>query len=226
MAVGVYYYSILVFGTPYIAMIIKVNMTVDQIPGPEDAHKPQKDFKAPVTGVLLVVDAPGGGVGKEQIQKTAPENTVDDQSGEQPDNLHQHSKFGVLILSPVIHHGTPQPRNDQPLLPSYPGSYMDSPCAWQGLIIVPQGITVGTDKAMEPLEVMITENEEERLVKAGNDEFQVIQGQVAGAENQVHVGKTFLNRSGVYQRIDLIRYAENLHGRRLASLSSTCCSIP
>jgi hypothetical protein len=57
------------------------------------------------------------------------------------------------------------------------------------------------------LEIMIAEYKEQGLVQGGNDVFQIVQGQIPGAEDHIYIGKSLFYGGGVYERIDLVRYA-------------------
>jgi hypothetical protein len=113
-----------------------MDMSVDQILWFKNPHKPKKGLKPPVTGILLVMDAPGGSVGQEYVQVASPEDPVKEKRGNKPQNLQVHLKIGILIFPVVILYGTSQSRNDKALLLPYPGTDMDNPVA---VLIVIQG---------------------------------------------------------------------------------------
>jgi len=56
-----------------------MNVPMDKIFGLKKTHKPQESRKAPMTRVVLVVDALGWGVGQENIHKTTPQKPVKEQ---------------------------------------------------------------------------------------------------------------------------------------------------
>jgi hypothetical protein len=167
MAIGVKYLSVPVFGHPDIREVIQMDMPVDEIFWLKNPHEPEKSLKTPVAGIVFVMNAPGRGMGEEDVQKTAPEDPVKDEDREEPQNLQIHLEIGKLIFSPVIPHGTSQSRDDKPFFPAHPGTDMNYPVA--------EGITFqGTQKrgVAAPfevaifLEVMVTEHEEQGFIEA------------------------------------------------------------
>jgi hypothetical protein len=208
MAIGVDYPGVFIPGSPEIGQIVEVDMAVDEVFGLENPHEPQKNLESPVAGVLLVVDVPGRGMGQEYVQKAPPEDPVDDQGGDELEHFQKHLEFGVLVIPPVIHSGAPQTGDDAALLKPHPGADMDGARSL-GDILLPGG-TEGV-VAMKFVEVMVPKDEEEGFVKAGNDEFQVFQGKIPGAEDQIDILKPFFYGSGIDQGINIIGNTEYFH---------------
>ena len=144
-------------------------MAVDQVLRLKDPHKPEKDPESPVAPVLQVVNSPGGGVGQEDIQAAAPENTVEHQGREEPEDLQGHLKFGVLVIPQVVPHGAPEPGDDKPLLPQYPGTGVDGPGPKDLVLVV--RIVEGHDIPPRSIvvvlvDVVVSEHKEEGFVEA------------------------------------------------------------
>jgi hypothetical protein len=76
MAIGVYYQGIFITGQPDIGQVVEMDMSVDKVFRLKNPHKPEEGFKPPMTAIVLVVDALRRRVGKEYVQKTSPENPV------------------------------------------------------------------------------------------------------------------------------------------------------
>jgi hypothetical protein len=170
-------------------------MTVDKVLRFKNPHEPQEGLKAPVAGVALIMDSLGGGVGKEDVQEAPPEDPVKNQGGDQAENFQVHLKIGILIFPPVIQHGTPQARDNKPLLPYYPGADMHG-TGTMGIIPLPflkQGAFPVFFVVFVFPQVMVAEHKKQGFVQAGYDEFQIIHGQVPGAEHQVYIGKSLLD---------------------------------
>jgi hypothetical protein len=196
MAIGVYYQSFFIFRRTHFGKIVEMDMTVDQIPGLKHPHEPKKGLKALVAKVLPVMDAPGSGMGQKHVKKTPPEQAVKQERREKAQNLAIYLEIGVLVFSPVVAHGSPQPCHDKAPLPHYPASDMDD--------AVPVVSEHGARLFRKSLQMVVPEHEEQRLVQAGNNKIQIVQGKIPRAENQIYPFKTFLYRGGVHQGINLI----------------------
>jgi hypothetical protein len=122
-------------------------------------------------------------------------------------------KFGILVIPLVVPHGTPQARKNEPFLPYNPGTDVDGAgMMGKSVLARPQG------KKILPVFIIIhffymviSEYKKEGFIEAGNDKFQVIHGEVPGAEDNVNIFKPFFYGIGVYQGIDLIGYTEYFH---------------
>jgi hypothetical protein len=58
-----------------------MNVPMDKIFGPKNTHEPQKSGKAPMAGVVFIVDTLGRGMGQEDIHKTTPQKPIKEQLG-------------------------------------------------------------------------------------------------------------------------------------------------
>jgi len=79
-----------------------MNMTMNQISGFEFSHKPEKNFETSVAGIIVVVDTRRCGVGEQNIEVSAPENSIDQHFRYQADNSPEHLKLGELVLSVIV----------------------------------------------------------------------------------------------------------------------------
>jgi hypothetical protein len=218
MAVRVNNLRVLICGNPDIGKIVKVDMAVDEVCGFKNFHEGEKGLKTFVAPVFLVMNPFGRRVGQEDVQKAAPEEAVKQQARQQFDDFQDHFKIGVLVFSPVIPHGAAQARDDKAPLPPEPRTDVDSP----GAVDTPLQLIPGRDRGKRAvslkifyvLRVMISKNKKQGFIEAADDKVQVIQGEIPGAQDKVHIPETILNRIGIHEGINLVGDAEYFHGRR------------
>jgi hypothetical protein len=183
MTVRVYYFGFFIFCRAYFGKIVEVDMAVDQVLRLKHPHEPEEGVKALVAEILPVVDAPGSGVGQEHVEETPPEQAVKEQRRNKAQNLAAHLEIGVLVVPPVVPHGTPQPGHDEPPLPDYPAADMEG-----AVPVVSKNVRI---LARKRFQIVVPEHEQKGPVQAGNDKVQIVHGKIPGAENQVYVLKSF-----------------------------------
>jgi hypothetical protein len=218
MTVSVNNLRILIGGYPDIGKIVEVDMAVDKVFGFKEPHKGKKNLKPPVAPVFLVVNPPGRRVGQKNIQKAAPENAVKQEGREQFYYFQGHFKIGVLVFAPVIPHGASQARDDKAPLAPDSGTDVDRP----GSLAVFRRFIPGINgrktavplKKTKVLHMVIAEHKKQRFVEAADNKIEVVQGEIPGGENEVHIAETILNRIGIHEGINLVGDAEYFHRRR------------
>jgi hypothetical protein len=166
-------------------------MTMNKVFRLNSPHKPEKNLKTPVTWVFFIVNSQRGGVCQEYVKPAAPKNPVNKQPGDEFEYLPAHPEIGKLVFAPVIAHRAAEPGNYQPPFAFDFGPYMSGPAAQDKVTFSEEGgIFTFWVIIMKMLQIMVAEYKKKRFIKAGNNEIQVIQGEVPGAEYEIDVAKT------------------------------------
>jgi hypothetical protein len=194
MTKGVQYRGLAVPGYPDLRKIVKVNMTVDQVSGFEGPHKPEESPETPMAGVFPVVYSFRGGVSQEYVQITSAKNPVKEQYGYFYNDSPEHFDVGKLIFPVVVLHGTSQSHDDEAFLPVNSGIYIN------GAGRIPALRKIVVRDVLFPciigvfFQVVVAEYKEQWFVQGRNDEFKVIHGEIARAQDQINIPEPFFYR--------------------------------
>ena len=191
--------------------VVQVHVPVHEVARLEGPHEPEEDPETRVAGVGEVVDAVRRGMRDEDVQEPAVEDPVPEHPGQEPEHGEEHREVRVLVLPPVVPDAAAETRQDDPLdpaSPSPPGRSRRTPDA-PGRVRSRRTDPAASRTERPALQVVVAEDEEQRLVQGADDEVVVAQGEISRAQHQVDLAVPGLQAVAVDERIDVIGYAGN-----------------
>jgi hypothetical protein len=170
--------------------VVKMNVPVQEVFRAEFFDKPPERPESPVGQVFPVMDIQRRRVSDQYIGEPSPPETVPPEFGDETVYLPLHLLLGILMVAPIITHGTFQPEERHISQRHRPAVEIDSAeipvtvIIQRGLveIIAISGVINGISRLYIIL-VVISANIVERFSKHRDEIIQIILGEIAAGYN-------------------------------------------
>jgi hypothetical protein len=97
MIISIINLGLVVKALPYIIQIVEMDVPMDHVSGGEPPEEPEKDTKTDMTGILLVMDPPGRGMGEKNIAAASVNQAIEQKPRSHVENTKKHPQLGILV---------------------------------------------------------------------------------------------------------------------------------
>lgn len=184
---------------------VDVVVSVKMIFRLEGFDQPVESLDALMGPVRFVVDAERRGVGDEHIQRTAVDEAIKDQTWHKLENMSPHLGRGILEIPTIVAIATLDPRKDDLIFDKNFAVQID-PAA--------RSVTI-TICIIFDEHIMIAAHEDQWCIQLFGDVFLIVIGQVAAADDHVHIADEIDDLGAVQGRDDLVADGEDFQGKVL-----------
>jgi len=172
---------------------VDMNVPVEMVARLEGFNEPAKGFDPLVWQILFIVDAPRRCMADENVQITPAEQFIPEQSGDYAQDMQPHLALGILERSIAVAQAALHARQDQALVINHPAVQVSAPVR----------VRLWTHHGVLDLAGMVAAHVEKRDIQHADHELQIVVGQVAAAQDQIHVSKAFFHL-GAVDRFNLL----------------------